>query len=239
MVNQRPRLFFRLLLVAGCCALIPSTVPAQLGGKPYQQWTAKEAEGLLTNSPWAQTLPGLVAVGRRDPLIATVDTTVTVRLHSALPVRQALVRLRQLKARYDQKSDRDKAAIDAKNRPLLECPECADYYVVVMGPGPGSRNGLPTALQTAPLAWVKLNVQIKNEKGETRELVKFARPKFAEDDVVFFFSRFDSKGEPLISPANHTLTISFDPGIFAWKKPTLTKFEFDVARMIVNGQVVF
>jgi len=89
------------------------------------------------------------------------------------------------------------------------------------------------------LAHVKLSVQIRNEKGETREVVKFVNPKFAEDDGVFFFSRCNSKGEPLISPANHTLTISFDPRIFAWKTARLTKFEFDVTKMIVNGQVVF
>ena len=211
---------------------------AQLDGKPYQQWTAKEAEGLLTDSPWAQTLTGLIAAGRLDPLIEVVDTAVTVRLRSALPLRQALARVKQLKAKYDQKSASDKAGIDEKNRPLLECPECANYYVVAMSPGPASSTGLPTSLQTTSLANVKLNVQIKNERGETRELVKFVNPKFTGDDAVFFFSRFNSQGEPLISPANRTLTISFDPRIFEWKKATLTKFEFDVAKMIVNGQVV-
>lgn len=239
MVNQRLRLLFRLLLVSGCCALIPSTVHAQLDGKPYQQWTAKEAEGLLINSPWAQTLEGVVSVGRLDPPTAVAGTAVTVSLRSALPLRQALARLRQLKNKYDKKSDSDKAAIDAKNKPLLECPECADYYMVAMSPGPGSSTGLPIALQTMSLAEVKLNVRIKNEKEETRELVKFVSPKFAEDAAVFFFSRFNSKGEPLISPENHTLTISFDPRIFEWKTARLTKFEFDVAEMIVNGQVVF
>src|SRR5947207_14939606 len=130
MVNQR--LFFSLLLVSGCCALIPSTVHAQLNGKPYQQWTAKEAEGLLNGSPWAQTVIGLILPGRFDPPIETVDTAVTLRLHSALPLRQALARLRQLKDNYDKKSDSDKAVIDAKNKPLLECQDCADFYVVAM-----------------------------------------------------------------------------------------------------------
>jgi hypothetical protein len=238
MSYQRPRLLFRLLLVSGCCALISSTARAQFGGKPYQQWTAEEAEGLIVDSPWAQTQVGLVAVGMRDPPTKPANTAVTVSLRSALPVRQALVRLRQLRNKYDLKSEHDKAAFDAIIKPLLECPECADKYVVVMSPGPRSETGLPTNLQNTSLARLKLDVQIKNEKGETRELVKFARPKFTEDDVVFLFSRFNSKGEPLISPANRTLTISFYPAFFGWVKG-VTKFEFDVAKMIVNGQVVF
>ena len=253
-VSRPLKLLFRLLLVSGFCALIPCTGQAQLGGKPYQQWTAKEAKGLLTDSPWAQTQTGLVSVtleptisvsrglpsssaGRLDP--PTEEAPVTISLRSALPLRQALARLIQLKNKYDQKSDSDKATIDAKNKALLECPECADFYVVAMSPGPESKNGLPANFQRATLAWLKLNVQIKNEKGETRELARFVNAKHAEDDAVFYFSRFNSKGEPLITPANRTLTISFDPHIFAWKKATVTKFEFDVARMISNGQVAF
>jgi hypothetical protein len=240
MVNQRLSLLFRLLLVSGCCALIPSTAPAQSNGKPYQQWTAKEAEGLLINSPWAQTQVGLVSYGTLDPQTAeAADTAVTLSLRSALPVRQAQARLRQLKNSYDKKSDRDKAGIDAKNKPLLECPECVYYYMVAMSPGPGSTSALSVNPLTMSLARVKLNVEIKNEKGETRELVKFVSPKFAGGDAVFYFSRFNSKGEPLISPANRTLTISFDPHVFEWRKWTVTKFEFDVAKMIVNGKVAF
>jgi hypothetical protein len=241
LVNQRQRLLSRLLLVSGCCALVSGTVHAQFGGKQYQQWTVKEAEGLLVNSAWAQTRAGLVAVGRLDPPTAAANTAVTIRLRSALPLRQALVRLRQLKNKYDTKSDSDKAAIDGKNRPLLECPECADYYMVTVSPGPGSSNALSTnlPLNTVSLAWLKLNVEIKNEKGETRELVKFIKEKFFGDEAVFFFSRFNSKGEPLISPANRTFTISFDPHVFGWKTWTVTRFEFDVAKMISNGKVVF
>jgi hypothetical protein len=66
--------------------------------------------------------------------------------------------------------------------------------------------------------WLTTSNRDKHEKGETRELVKFLNPKLAREDVVFFFSRFNSKGEPLISPASRTLTISFDPGIFALEK---------------------
>jgi len=239
MVNQRLRLFARVLLVSGCCALSSGSANAQFGGKPYQQWTAAEAKGLLTDSPWAQTRAGLVAVGRLDPQTAPPNTAVTITLHSALPVRQALARVRQLKNKYDKRSDRDRAAIDAKNKPLLECAECDDYYMVAMNPGPGSISGVPGSFARMSLALAKRDVQLANEKGETRELVKFARPKFAEDQVMFFFSRLNSKGEPLIGPANRTLTISFDPRIFDWKTGRTTRFEFDVSKMIVTGQVVF
>lgn len=240
MINQRQRLLFRCLLVCGCCALLSGTGCAQFGGKQYQQWTAKEAEGLLINSPWAQTRADLVGVGWRDPQTAAANTAITIRLRSALPVRQALVRLRQLKNSYDKKSDSEKTAIDAREKPLLECSECADYYMVTMSPGPDSRSGIAGYLFNPMLTFdrLKLEVRIKNEKGETRELAKFTQPKFAEDTAVFFFPRLNSKGEPLVSPANRKLTITFDPEVFGWAKGII-KFEFDVAKMVINGQVVF
>jgi hypothetical protein len=228
-----------LAVMLGWAAMLPAPRVYGQSDKPYRQWTADEVDKLLSNSAWAQTQGGLVAIGSLDPPTAAANTAITIRLHSALPMRQALARLRQLKNKYDKRSDIEKAAIDEKNKPMLECSECADYYVVVMSPGPGSHEGLPTGLQTMSLALVKNNVQIKNEKGENRELVKFVRPKFFEDNAMFYFSRFNAKGEPLISPAHRTLTISFDPRIFEWKTARLTKFEFDVAKMIVNGQVVF
>jgi hypothetical protein len=33
--------------------------------------------------------------------------------------------------------------------------------------------------------------------------------------------------------------ISFDPRVFDWRKPTVTKLKFDVARIIINGKVAF
>ena len=238
MINQRLRAFSRSLLLSGCCALITGTVHAQLNNRPYQQWTAKEAAALLIESPWAQTVAGIIPAVGGDPSTAVADTTVTIRLHSALPLRQALARLRQLNNKYDQKSDSDKAAIDAKIKPLLECPECSDCYLVAMRTGPGCTNDMPRFLDGMTLARLKLNVHIKNEKGETRELVKFINPRFNGGDAMFFFSRFNSNGEPLISPANRTLTILFDH-IFGWIPATVTKFEFDVAKMTIDGKVTF
>lgn len=212
-MDQR-KLFSRLLFLCAACALISCPAPAQFG-KPYQQWTAKEAKELLVNSPWAQTHTGLVWVDRFATPTPAADSTVTVR-------------------------DRDKAAIDAQNRALLECPACINYYMVTIGPGPASRN-VPQFPRTMSFAVVKLNIEIRNEKGETRELTNFVAPKFAGDEALFFFARFNSKGEPLVSPANRTLIISFDRFILRWAPApaTRTRFEFDVAKMTVNGQVVF
>lgn len=230
-----------LLLGSVFAATLNRAAHVQFPGKPFEQWTAKEAEKILSDSPWAQTQVVLGAAGRLDPVTETADTMFTVRLRSALPVRQALARLNQLRGGYDQKNASERAALDARNKEILECSECLDDYAVSITPGPGSRRDLPAFLSSGRTAseLIKQNVVLENDKHETRELTKFVQPKFAAGEAIFFFRRLDSRGKSLIDPGSRFVIISFDPRIFDWKKPTATKFKFDVARLIVDGKVAF
>ncbi len=219
--------------------VISSNVRSQVSDKPKEQWTIKEVEAFLTDSGWAQTIGGSAHVGGLQLPSALEDNYVTVRLRSGLPVRQALARLRELKSKYDKMSAGDKVAVDAKNKPLLECQPCDDYYVVTLSQGPGSNRGAPHAFETMSLNQAKLTVVLKNEKGDTRELVNVIKPKVRGDDAVFFFARFDAKGEPLFTPANRKVTIWFDPSLFQGSAMRAISVDFDVAKITINGQVVF
>jgi hypothetical protein len=48
----------------------------------------------------------------------------------------------------------------------------------------------------------------------------------------------NEQGKPLINSTSKRLIVTFDPKIFPTQM-ALTKFEFEVAKMIVNGQVAF
>ena len=210
-------------------------VSAQLPAKPMEQWTQKEAETLLIDSPWAQTLGGGVAADQQT----LTGTMVTVRLRSALPIRQALARLRQLKSKYDKMSANDKAGVDAKNKPLLDCAPCGDYYVVTLSPGPGTTKGVPSIFENMSLDQAKKDVVIKNDKGETRPLVNFVKPKVNGEDAVFFFDRFDANGQPLITSSSRKVVIWFDPRIFEGFVMRIVSVDFDVAKILINGEVIF
>ena len=238
MLNQRPKFCFTLLLMLVFVAPAHHSVHAQFNGRPYQQWTAQEADAVIIESPWAQTQMGLLARRFENPT-DQVDAATIVRLQSSAPVRQALARLGQLKNKYDQKSAAERKAIDDQYKSLLECRDCADSYIVVMSLYPGSKGTLPQFLRHASFDQIKQNVQIKNENGETRPLTNFISPAGYDGEAIFYFARFDANGAPLIAPANQKVIVSFDPRVFDWKKPTLTKFEFDVSKMTVNGKVLF
>ena len=216
------------------------SAPAQnIWEKPFTQWTKSDVEKILTNSPWAKTEEERWGGVGMSPF----SYKVIVRLRSALPVRQALVRLNQLNAKYDKMSEAEKAAFDAKTKGLLECPACANNYVISMNSpitrGPGDdRVG---RLKDESLSSLKQYVYIANEKGERRELVHFVPPKVLGDEAVFFFPRLDDKGRPLLTLDSKKLIFYIEPRVFERNKGVFIfeKIEFDVSKLLLNGEVAF
>src|SRR5687768_140435 len=119
--------------------------------KPYKEWSQDEAIKVITDSPWAseyQSEEALVAAQQVQQARESADNNrgiykgnqgrldipvpVTLRLHSALPVRQALTRLRQIQAGYDKMSADDQKKFDDSTVKFLECAVCKDYYVVTL-----------------------------------------------------------------------------------------------------------
>src|ERR1044072_8798181 len=140
----------------GISAVPQSTIPQT----PYHQWTFKEAQELLSNSPWAQTRDKGIPLGGLETNLPAAPEVMVLRLRSALPIRQALARIREIKSKYDGLKDSDKKAIDQKNKILLECPPCPDTYVVTLAGGGPNGKGLPTIFLTISEAEVRANVQI-------------------------------------------------------------------------------
>ena len=220
--------------------------------KPYQEWTLSEVVRILDDSPWAQTASGTFHMNYGSP---GVSYSVTVRLRSALPIRQALIRGRQLAVNYDKFSDADKKRFDAETKDFLECSDCAKYYLVTISsymtgsspprsvPGgtlPGSYGvDISEPLRSLTLNDLKPHVHLSNDKGERRALAGFIPPKGVGKQAMFIFPRFDSQGDPLITPAHKKLYFEIDRRILSNMVEPLRKFSFDVRRLVQNGQIVF
>jgi hypothetical protein len=112
--------------------------------KPYTEWSKPETEKILENSPWAQhitlshlssNLSGISTTSRGVTGVGTVTQnieaehsqnptlTYTAQLRSARPIRQAVVRQRQLQDGYDSMSPVQRAALDAKTNAYLAQPQ--------------------------------------------------------------------------------------------------------------------
>ncbi len=193
MTKPFSRFFCAALLLAALATAHAARAQGELSKKPYTAWTKAEAESVLRDSPWARSQSVKLRVASRSrrvagapvtndgggPALASqdlggaeapIDFTFTLRLRSALRVRQALVRLRQIEAGYDKMDAARRAAFDAdpKNKGLLECPACAENYVLTLSAkskeSPGA-DPVYASLKGARLAELQRYVYVADERG--------------------------------------------------------------------------
>ena len=242
------------------------SVAAQQGmpEKSFQQWSKDEVNKILTDSLWARTQAtriqrrgqvrsiagqtesgtalGGETLSRKGELTSAEDPLeyrFTLRLYSALPIRQALVRQEQLKWNYDKRSAAEQKAFDAQAKQfLLDCPVCAEHYVLSVGFSSGNSSGNDLIYKwfgSATLPSIKDYIYLANERGERRNLIDFIPPKASGDDVFFIFPRLDEKGKPLFSPTDKKLLFRMSDN----SANSITNFSFDISKLIVDGTARF
>lgn len=228
--------------------------------KPFKEWSRGEAEKILNDSPWASQQEVRIrydkeaqkAAGSYSGVSAAaaaqsqtevspdlpVDFIFTLRLRSALPVRQAVVRLRQLQTDLEKLSAKELAAFDTQTKGLLECPACAGNYVVTLSSksknSPGA-DAVFTTFKGGRLADLQRYIYLANERGERRALVHFVPPRVPGDEATFFFPRLNDKGLPLLGPENKELLVNLADN----QANSITNFKIDVTKLVVNGKVEF
>jgi hypothetical protein len=256
------------MALLAACLVVLANAQESVVSKPLEQWSKQDAERILNNSPWAvvqevrikyagQTRP---VAGGNQPVLgaessatyvrtdqntinssgaeAPVDFQFTLRLRSALPVRQALVKLKQLEAKYSQMSEKDRTAFDAKTRGLLECPACSNNYVLTLSSkskqNPGA-DAVFSLYKGGRLEDLQRYVYIANDRGERRTLAHFVAPKVPGDEATFFFPRFDDKGTPLLTEYTKGLVFNLSDN----EVNAVTNFKIEASKLILNGRVEF
>ena len=246
--------------------LVCSSSPAQpeVLKKDFHRWTEAEVSNLLNDSGWAKTqairvprrkqirtVAGQTGIGPpgSTPTAAdsraalgsaedAVDYRFTLRLRSALPIRQAIVRLIQLQAKYDQMEAEQKKALDAQTRELLECGDCRDNYVISVGFGSLNAPGLDLIydwFKGQTIQSLKGYILLTNDQGQSRELSGFIAPKVPGDEAFFLFPRNDKNSKPLITAKQKKLLFRMSDK----DANAVTNFSFDVSKLVINGKVEF
>jgi len=198
--------------------------------KSFIRWDKNEIEKMLGDSPWAQSQKVRVQIeGRTNaaagsvvgnvsiaPTITTtvsntttapsIDYTFTLRLRSAVPIRQALIRKNQLgKQKLDKK---ELEQFEKRQNGILECPACQDNYILTLSAKSNENKNYDPIFEffgKARFEDLKRYIILQNDHGEKRELVHFTPPKIAGDEAIFFFPRYDEKGNPLFKAESKEL----------------------------------
>lgn len=227
-----------------------ATAQKSLPKKPYTEWSLQEVMTLLQNSPWVEASVQF-AQGRtgdspdRPP---GTEFYVELRLYSALPIRQAIVRRMQLTIPYTKLTAAQRASFDEEVDGLLKCPQCAEYYIVTIAsasqsPFSFATRGDPHTLDTVdvvkrvPEDELLRQVSLSNDKGERRNATRVVfTPRH---EMVFFFRRVDEHGSALITPANKKFSVEFDDKLSKKTEGSLKKFTFNVADIKRDTEVLF
>jgi len=194
--------------------------------KPYTEWSDKEAQRLLNNSPWVREVelmiggapgagtPGGGRGGRGGPggdVAAPAPISVVLRWQTALPIKQALARL---------KFGKDVASsADAKT--FLDHEETT--YVIAVSAPPEMMAGHPEQMKSALKGLTTLTVKAKGVLTPSEVQIM---PNNKTVDVYFSFPRTAA-----LSPEDKEVEFSTRIGFSA------VTSKFRLKDMVFNGKL--
>jgi hypothetical protein len=201
---------------------------------PYRSWDAADVKAVLEKSAWSRVVEQDTSVGSSILGVnaAKMEVQTVILLRSAQPVRQALLRERQLANKYDRMNAAERVAFDEKNKALLDCPACAKYYVISVKCNYACYGG-------SFVEDHKKSFYLVNDRGERRELAGATPLADKQEGALFFFPRLNDKGAPLLTPASRELTFQFLIRAVVNADSMSQKYKFDVTKMMRGGEVVF
>jgi hypothetical protein len=213
--------------------------------KDYRQWTDKECRKILEDSPWASQYS--VSQVFIDP-IAT-DSTVRerqsnptieykVQIRSAPPVRQALVRLSQINAKYDAMPEDGRKAFDQSTEKFLSARDPKLIVIHVSYTATVQNDDRDLARH-----WHSQNTEtLKNFVflivGGVKVPLSIYRPgEGASREFQFVFPR-EYNGRPVVGPGDKSLMLEFNhPNIRGTAARVL--IEFKIEKMMMQGTPVY
>lgn len=214
----------------------------------YPEWKLDECQKLLHDSPWAgvyqQQDVHLVPLGsespnrRREP---NPEYSYHAQFRSAIPVRQAIVRLRQIQMKYETLAPEARQAFDEQSASFLN-QKFDDRIVLSVS----FQSNVDGAVRDAVRFWQSQTIdQLKNfvflnaGKGKKNELLRYEfSGRGGQCEFYFEFPRIVG-GEPFVGPDEKSLNLEF-------RHPDVSQFpgsrvfiEFKLNALKYKGAVTF
>jgi len=235
------------LLIALLCGMAAAQSKDFWQSKEYRQWNEKECKKLLEDSPWAQdytfsrTLiePLQRATGERAGE-SKPQMSYLAQFRSALPIRQALIRLQQINNKYDQMPPEQKQEFDQRAAKLLN----ADFTEVI---AVHVKYGSNVAVYDRDMAnyWHAQTTETQKNfafligpKGQKIPPQRFTVTTGAGREFTLYFPR-SSEGKPLASAQDKTIKLDFMHPRVGDQGEARVLLEFKIERMAINGTISY
>jgi hypothetical protein len=215
--------------------------------KPYSAWTENDCKKLLEDSPWVKPFRTntvrQVAIGQPTEGTARESQPYLeyiVELRSAPPVRQAVVRLEQIRNKYDRMTPEQKQQFDQQVAPFLD--RKFDDIVVHVRYNSNTTTyarDLARYWQTLEPNDAVLNAYLIGPRGERVRAERYVTSRGGAMEFEFIFPRLVN-GEPFLRPGDRNLRLEFPvPRIALDFEDTRLFVEFRVDKMLVKGDLVY
>jgi hypothetical protein len=200
--------------------------------KDYRQWTTGECARLLENSPWAQKM-------------SFGDIEYIIRLRSALPVRQAIIRQNQLALKYEKLIPEKKMAFDQRAESFLSQSLYDENIVVAIKYRPiDAAIGGPADQYWANPTATKF-VSLYCRSGSKAPMLNYVPPDEGNREFQYVFPRTRG-GRPVMTAEDKELVLEFptefiskDPQGTIVSPPAIHLIHFRAESMKVNGTPEF
>lgn len=244
----------RARMRAGIAALAAGVVAASVLqasefwlAKDYRQWSERECRKLLHDSPWAKSYlltqthielieatPSTDRLREREPRIEY-----HVQLRSALPIRQAQVRLAQLRADYDNMHPEEKLGFDMEMTQILEASfeDVAGVHVSYATNVPLWDRELALYWRSQSTETLKNSTWLIGHEGRRASLLQYSRGAEDTQEFLLLFPR-QFEGKDLVGPEDKHLTLEFThPNVGEGSRRILVQFQ--IKKMLIDGVVVY
>ncbi len=212
--------------------------------KPYQEWSPKECRKVLEDSPWARQhllsrvlIESLTAAPSDRARENNPRVTYTIQFRSARPVRQALVRERQIAMEYDSLSAEQRAGFDKDAETFLS-QSFAETIVVLAEYSANItsyQSDLDRIWSTRTEAWAKNQIFLISATGQKISPLRFTRRPGAFQ--VVFPRRVD--GRPVIAESDKEVKIEFSHPTIGILTESRVLEEFKVPKMAYAAKVEY
>jgi hypothetical protein len=235
----RSRLGVLVLVLAACGLLLAK----DFWEKPYKEWKKNDAFKMLGDSPWARSMTFADNVGggrggaydrTSDSGLQTVYNVAKIRFFSALPIREAHVRIAQMMNNYDSKSETERAQIDRTFAPALTRDFSKNIIVALDFETNDQRTkaNVDRYLQQLQVSLLKQSCYLISSRLGRVTIEEYYPPSPDATGAKFLFPRtVDDK--PVVSPEDKEVTFDM------WFEPINQKIfmRFKVKEMMYNGQL--
>jgi len=162
------------------------------------------------------------------------------QFRSALPIRQAIVRLSQINAKYDDMKPEQKQAFDQNAEAFLSkrFPETLVLYVSYSSNVQVDDRELARHWQSQTTETLKNFVFLILPGGEKIPLSGYAVAPGASREFQFVFPR-KYEGRPLIRAQDKTLQLEFPHPKIRDQKESRVLIAFKAEKMLIDGEVVY